>query len=310
VNHLLAILTALVPLFGLIVLGTFLARWRFPGAEFWQRLERLIYFILFPALLVESLASAPLDPSRISPLLLAVVMTLCAGSGLVFAIQPLLRLDGPALSSLYQGSIRFNTYLGIAIVMAVFEPSTLAVMALVIGLMIPLVNLGCVLVLSRFAGGDGSAVGMFKSLTRNPLILGCLVGLGLNLSGLGLHPSFALGFSFAGEAAVPLGLMCVGAGLSLQRLNADRSALVGAGMIKLLLLPLLAAMIAHVVGLGIQETQVLVVFAALPTATSAYILARQMGGDHGLIAGMLTVQTAAAVISLPIVLALLASHGS
>ncbi len=303
-----AILSALVPLFGLIIVGAVLARAGFPGEDFWPRLERFIYFVLFPALLIEGLATANLDANRILPVFIAVLATLATGSVLVFAAKPLLRLDGPGFSSLYQGAIRFNTYLGIAVVIAVFGDSAVAVTALTIALMIPLINVGCVLVLSRFANAESNWRQMTLSLAQNPLIIACVTGLLLNLTGIGLHDWLVSGLDIAGSAAVPLGLMSVGAGLRLGRWQSEAAPQLVAGIIKLLALPVAAWWIAHQVGLNGLETQVLVVFAALPTATSAYILARQMGGDHRLIARMLTLQTAAAAITLPFILALLASQ--
>ena len=308
-THLPAILSALVPLFSLIIAGSLLSRFAFPGPDFWPALERFIYFILFPALLVEGLATANLEAARIPPVLIAVTLTLAVGSALVFALKPLLKLDGPGFSSLYQGGIRFNTYLGIAVVIAVFGEQAMAVTALTIALLIPLINVACVLVLSRFASGSASLLGLARSLGQNPLILGCVIGLLLNLSGLGLQDWLASGLDIAGSAAVPLGLMSVGAGLKLGRWQSEVAPILSASLIKLLILPLAAWLIADLVGLSVLETQVLVVFAALPTATSAYILARQMGGDHALIARMLTLQTAIAAISLPMVLAMLASQG-
>ncbi len=307
--HLPAILSALIPLFGLIIAGAVLARTQFPGPDFWPALERFIYFILFPALLIEGLGGANLDAERIPRVLLAVIATLGLGSALIFAIRPLLRLDGPGFSSLYQGGIRFNTYLGIAVMITVFGEQAMAVTALTMALMIPLINVGCVFVLARFAHGAASPRLLIRSLAQNPLILGCLIGLSINLSGIGLHEWLASGLDIAGSAAVPLGLMSVGAGLKLGQWRTDAAPLVTAGLIKLLILPVAAWWIAGVAGLGLAETQALVVFAALPTATSAYILARQMGGDHALIARMLTLQTAAAALTLPVVLAMLASQG-
>lgn len=307
-THLSAILAALVPLFGLIVLGTALARAGFPGDDFWPRLERFIYFVLFPALLIEGLATAPLDASRIAPVFIAIITTLGFGSLLIFLSKPLLALDGPGFSSLYQGGIRFNTYLGIAVVIAVFGEAAVAVTALTIALMIPLINVGCVLVLSRYADADSDWRQMLRSLAQNPLIIACVAGLVLNLTGIGLHDWLASGLDIAGSAAVPLGLMSVGAGLQLGRWHSEAAPMLVAGVVKLLILPLAAWWIAGLAGLSTLETQVLVVFAALPTATSAYILARQMGGDHALIARMLTLQTAAAAITLPLILALLASQ--
>ncbi len=307
-THLSAILAALVPLFGLILLGAMLARARFPGEDFWPGLERFIYFVLFPALLIEGLATAQLDPGRIAPVLAAVLATLVIGSALVFLLKPLIPLNGPAFSSLYQGGIRFNTYLGIAVVIAVFGDEAMAVTALTIALMIPLINVFCVLVLSRYAEAQSSWRLLGRSLAQNPLILGCVIGLLLNTSGIGLHDWLASGLETAGSAAVPLGLISVGAGLKLGRWQSEAAPILAGSLIKLIILPVIAWWIAGVMALGTLETQVLVVFAALPTATSAYILARQMGGDHALIARMLTIQTAAAAISLPLVLALLTSQ--
>lgn len=307
-THLGAILAALVPLFSLIVVGAALARAGFPGEDFWPGLERFIYFVLFPALLIEGLATAQLDANRIPPVFIAIVATLGFGSLLVFLLKPLLALDGPGFSSFYQGAIRFNTYLGIAVVIAVFGDAAVAVTALTIALMIPLINVGCVLVLSRYARAGSDWRQLLQSLVRNPLIIACVAGLMLNLSGIGLHDWLASGLDIAGSAAVPLGLMSVGAGLRLGRWQSEATPMLAAGIIKLLALPVAAWWIAGLAGLGLLETQVLVVFAALPTATSAYILARQMGGDHALIARMLTLQTAAAAITLPLILALLASQ--
>jgi len=307
-NTLATILGALVPLFGLIVIGAALARADFPGDGFWPDLGRLIYYFLFPALLVESLATADVDPNRLVPVFLAAGGTIALGSALTFALQPLLRLNGPDLTSLYQGGIRFNTYLGIAVVLAVYGEPAMAVTAVVIAIMVPLINLGCVLVLSRFNNTPTTAAYIAGSLVKNPLIIGCVLGLLLNVGGIGLHPWLASLLEIAGSAAVPLGLISVGAGLRMGALRRTGAPMVGAAAVKLVAMPAIAWGLAVGIGLSTLETQVLVLFAALPTATSAYILARQMGGNFRLVAGMLTLQTAISALTLPLVLALLARH--
>lgn len=168
-SHIGTILGALIPLFGLILLGTGLRRAGFPGDAFWPALERLIYFVFFPALLISSLGNAALDASRLLPLFIALLMTLAGGSALVFALRPLLKLNGPALGSVYQGALRFNTYLGIAIVLSVMGPAAMPVAALVIALLIPLLNVACVWVLTRCANAHTPAQVLLKSLLSNPL---------------------------------------------------------------------------------------------------------------------------------------------
>lgn len=300
-----AILAALLPLFALIIAGAVLHRAGFPGATFWPQLERFIYFVLFPALLVEGLATADLAPGSIPAMVAATALTLLAMSAMLLALRPLLRVDGPGFTSVYQGAVRFNTYLGIAVALAVYGEGAMAVAALVLALLIPLVNVGSVLVLTVYAGGRADPAALARGLARNPLILACVTGLLLNLSGLGLNRHFATLLDTAGAAAVPLGLMTVGAGLRLDRVWRDAGTIAQTTVLKLAVMPAVAWAAAQLLGLDALETRVLVLIAALPTATSAYILARQMGGDHRLVASILTLQTAAAAVTLPVVLTLL-----
>lgn len=306
--HVAAILAALLPLFTLILMGTALRRAHFPGDAFWPALERLIYFVFFPALLISSLGNAALDAARLLPLFLALTLALAAGSALVFALRPLLHLTGPALSSVYQGALRFNTYLGIAIVLSVMGPAAMPTAALVIALFIPLLNVACVLVLTRCADRHTTPGAVIKSLISNPLILGCVIGLTLNLTGLGVPGIANRLLEILGSAAVPLGLMSVGAGLQFRRLRQDIAPILSSSLIKLVILPLIGWGIALALGLQPLETEILVLFLALPAATSAYILARQLGGDYTLVSGLLTFQTAAAAITLPLILAGLSSN--
>ena len=72
--------------------------------------------------------------------------------------------------------------------------------------------------------------------------------------------------------------------------------------LKLLLLPALAFLLALLLGLEHEQSMLLMVFFALPTAASSYILTRQMGGDGQLMAGAITLQTALAVLTLPVLI--------
>lgn len=299
------ILAALLPLFALILAGAALYRLHFPTLEFWPQLERLIYFVLFPALLVEGLATAAITPGQLPGMVAATTLLLAVMTTALIALRPLLRVDGPGFSSVYQGSVRFNTYLGIAVALALYGEAAMAPTALVLALLIPLVNVGSVFMLTLHAGGRADAAGLALGLARNPLILACLAGLALNLAGIGLHPYLARLLDTAGSAAVPLGLMTVGAGLQLDRVWREALTIAQTTLLKLALMPALAWALAGLFGLDALETRALVLIAALPTAPSAYILARQMGGDHRLLASILTIQTAAAAVTLPVVLTLL-----
>jgi len=222
-------------------------------------------------------------------------------TALTYALRPWLKVDGPAFSSVYQGAIRFNTYVGLAVALAVFHAEGGTAAALVMAIMIPLINVLCVLVLNAHAGGSATVNGVMRGLIANPLILACLTGIGLNLSGIGLPGGSAAVLEILARAALPLGLLAVGAGLRLEGLRRP-GLLATASALKLLVLPALVATLCWLVQPGALETAVLVTFAALPGASTAYILARQLGGDAPLIAAIVTVETAAALVTLPAVL--------
>ncbi|ACO76441.1 hypothetical protein AvCA_01790 [Azotobacter vinelandii CA] len=297
-----ALLLALWPLFALIVGGYLLRRQNFLAEDFWPGAERLNYFILFPALLFHSLAEAPLDNPALPRLSAAVLL------GLVLAwtaLQLGRRLYGwPAarFGALAQGLLRFNTYLGLAAIGSLFGPSGLALAALMLALLVPAVNLLSVWALSN---EPGLSVRLLLPILRNPLILACLAGALLNLTGLPLPTGSDRLLSLLAAASLPLGLLCVGAALQPRELAGELPTLAWNCALRLLAMPLLAWIVARLLALPAQESTVLILFFALPTAPSAYVLTRQLGGDGHLMAGLITSQTLLAAASLPLVLTLL-----
>jgi|SRR5699024_10543370 len=298
------ILGSLVPVFALIALGHVLYRAQMPGNAFWPQLERLVYYILFPALLVETLGTASVDETRILPVAAAVLLVLAAMTLVVLALRRLMPVDGPGFTSIYQGAIRFNTYIGVAAAQAVYGTQGVVTAALTLAVLIPAVNVLSVAVLTRHAGGAASPATVVRGIVRNPLILACVAGIVLNLGGIGLPFGTADILEITGRAALPLGLMTVGAGLRLRVNMADGLAVAWSSLFKLALMPLIAFAMARLLGLSLLETQILVLFTALPTATSAYILARQLGGDHTLLATILTAETVLSAATLPLALLL------
>ncbi|MEX6500482.1 AEC family transporter [Pseudomonas zhanjiangensis] len=299
------LLLALWPLFALIVAGYWLRRREFPNDAFWPGAERLNYFILFPALLFSSLANAPLDNPALPRLALAVML----GLGLAWlALLLLRRLRGwPAarFGAFSQGALRFNTYLGLAAVGSLFGREGLALAALMLALMVPTVNVLSVWSLTAERGV--SARSLLLPILKNPLILACLGGALVNLSGLGLPGGSDRLLGLLAAASLPLGLLCVGAALKPEQLGGEVPALASNSLLRLLGMPLLAWAVAYGLRLPAMESSVLVLFFALPTAPTAYVLTRQLGGDSHLMAGIITLQTLLAAASLPLVMGLLAS---
>ena len=299
------IVTALWPVFALLLLGYLARRSGFPGEGFWLPAERATYYVLFPALLVERLAAASLageDSLRLALLVTAVLAVTALFCGLC---KPLLRLAAPAFTSFFQGSIRFNTYVALAITAALHGSEGIVIAAVITAVMIPQLNLYSVLAFAFTSDRTFSLTRLLLALLRNPLILACLLGITLSLSGAGLPRPLASVLELLGRMALPLGLLAVGAGLNLRALRTAGRALLTSSLIKLMLLPLLAFALAGWVGLDSLTTSVLIIFMAVPTATSAYVLARQMGGDADLMAAIITAQTLISMLSLPVLLILL-----
>jgi len=291
------------PIFLIIVLGAVLRRSGFPGDAFWPAAERLTYFVLFPALLLASLARAKIGGLPVGGMAAVIVLAALAMTALLIALRRPLGLDGPAFTSLFQGAIRFNTYLGVATTAAVLGEDGITLAAVYLAAMVPLGNVLCVAALSAFTGESGVRPwAMAGAIARNPLILACLAGLAIGLWGGGLPGWADLFLSFLGRAALPVGLLCIGAGLDLGATHAARGTIALSCLLKLAVMPAITAGAALALGLDGPAASVVILFNALPAAPAAYVLARQLGGDARLMAGILTAQIAASAVTLPVLL--------
>lgn len=300
----LELLLALWPLFALIVGGYYLRRWAFPNEAFWPGAERLNYYMLFPALLFSSLATAPLDNPALPRLALAVLLALAIAWLALLQVRRFRGWPAGRFGAFTQGILRFNTYLGLAAVGSLFGQEGLTLAALMLALMVPTVNVLSVWSLTAERGV--SARSLLLPILKNPLILACLGGALVNLSGLGLPGGSDRLLSLLAAASLPLGLLCVGAALKPEQLGGEVPALFGNSLLRLLAMPLLAWLVAYGLALPAMESTVLVLFFALPTAPTAYVLTRQLGGDSQLMAGIITLQTLLAAASLPLLLLLVA----
>ncbi|WP_341646196.1 AEC family transporter [Thauera sp. SDU_THAU2] len=298
------ILISLWPLFVLIVAGHVMQRTGFPGAGFWPGAERFNYFVLFPALLFSSLSTAPLDSPALPRLLAAAMIVLGVVTAGLLVARRIKGWPAARFGVQLQGLLRFNTYLGLAAVSGLYGKEGMAYAAVILAVLVPAMNVLSVLALT--ADRSKSVAALIMPLARNPLILSCLAGALFNLSGLELKWGTDKLLSLLATTSLPLGLLCVGAALKLDELQGQGSALVGNSLIRLLVVPVIAFLSAWILALPTIETAVLVLFFALPTAPTAYVLTRQLGGDSHLMAGLITFQTLLSAISLLLVMAALA----
>lgn len=302
----LSILATIAPIFLLIVFGYGFKRTGFPGNGLWQPAERLAYYVLLPALLIYNLSRADLSGlpvGRIAATLisLALVMTV-----LVVAIKPLLRIDPAAFTSVVQGVVRLNAYMGFAVAAAFFGAPGLTIAAVMVAIMMPTVNLISIAALAVWKStGRPSWKRVAMQIATNPLILACAFGALLNIFNLP-PPDWIMGvLKILSGAALPLALLCIGAGLDLEVGRARGGVIALTCGLKLVVMPAAAYLIAESFGLTGLAFTVIVMFTGTAGSPAAYILARQLGGDAPLMAGILTAETALTALTLPLILALL-----
>ncbi|WP_375689338.1 AEC family transporter [Pseudooceanicola sp. LIPI14-2-Ac024] len=292
------------PLFALICLGFLLARSGQPGPGFWPAAERLNYFILFPALLVSSLVNAPVRDPAILRLGGAAVVTILVAALLLSLARRIRPVPAARFGPALQGVVRFNTYLGLAVTASLAGAAGVERAAVFLAISVPLVNVLSILALTEGGAARRPRV-MIATMLRNPLILACLVGIALALLGVGLPYGTGNFLDLLARGSLPLGLLCVGAALQPAALRSDIVAVAGVSALRLLVMPMLAAGVGLALGLSGVEALVLVIFTAVPTAPTSYVLTTQLKGDGTYMAGIVTAQTLAAVATLPLVLALL-----
>ncbi len=300
------VIAALVPVFVLILLGFTLRRLRFAPDDFWPPAEKLTYYVTFPALLFVNVAEARGEGLPWAAMTGSVaVATLTSAASMIAGRGLVPQMDGRSFSSMLQGSIRPNTYIGLAAAASLWGAEGLTLTAICIAVVVPLVNLLSVGGMLHYAAARRRGVmHLLLPIATNPLILACILGIAWNGSGLDLPPGIAPSLKILGSAALPIGLLAVGAGL-------DVSALRGAGLpvlltssLKLVLLPSIVLLGTRLADLPPLASGTAVLYAALPCSASAYVLARQMNGDAQLMATIITAQTLLAIVTIPLAVTL------
>ncbi|HSO41684.1 MAG TPA: AEC family transporter [Rhodospirillales bacterium] len=304
-------IAALFPVFAVIVLGYGLRRGRFVEDGFWAAAERITFYVFFPALLVSSTAKASLAGLDVG----AIALALLGAIGLVLAIARALHgplhLNGPAYSSLIQSAIRPNVYVAFSAAAALFGRDGLTAISLCIAVVVPAVNVISVYVLVRHGAGPdtGTAAAakwrrVVAGVAANPLVLACGAGFALNLTGIGLPPLVGPLLEILGQSSLAVGLLAVGAGLDLNALRQAGPGVAAASLLKLVVLPMTTWLLAFALDIEGIVLAAVVTTAAVPVSATAYVMARQMGGDAPVMAGAITATTLGAAITMPLFLSL------
>lgn len=308
------IFLALLPVFIVILIGWALRRFHVIRDEQWQALDQLCYFVLFPAIIFKEIASADFSNVPVFGMALSMVLALSAMFALLLAfhrpIMAAMKIDGPQFTSLFQGATRWHTFIAFAIIPLTFGPQALSLGAVSAATMTPILNIVCVIVMSRFARETRlDAKAMALSIIRNPFVFSSLGGVAWQVLDLPVPAMGIQVLDMIGRGALGLALLTVGAGLRIGEAVSAWVPVATATVLKLLAMPAFMAASLTLLGVTGDAFAVALLCGAVPTGSGAYVLARQMGGDAPMVANILTAQVICAAITIPLVLALFGATG-
>jgi malonate transporter len=294
----------LFPDFSLILLGYLVCRYTQLNRPLWEKVEALVYYLLFPVLLFHSIVKSPLDLQLASKLMAAGWTLGFAGIALAYLLPhiPFLKRYIPSTDHAASAQIafRFNSFIGLAIAERLAGPQGLQLIAVLIGVCVPLFNVAAVWPMARHAQR-----GFVGELVRNPLIIATVAGLISNLAGFRMPVWLEPTVTRLGAASLAMGLMAAGAGMQFGALARAKTLAVSVLTIRHLITPVIAVLVSRLFALDATQTTMLLAFSALPTASSCYVLAARMGYDGAYVAGLVTLSTLLGVVSLPFALGVL-----
>lgn len=300
---------SIIPVIALIALGYAARRWRIIAPENWPGVEQLGFRLMFPAILLTSIYRSELSLGRLGPYVLAVSLAFAAIGVTTFALRGPLGLSNPRLTSFFQAAMRFNSLLVLAVAAQAIGPDALSDLAVAMAFLIPAFNISAIIALTALPPETPGAINPTRAqairritaeVSRNPLVIGCVLGLALNLSGVTLPQAVLTPLDWLGQGALAVGLLTVGAGIELRRLWQSDPAMWSGVALRLLVCPALFLLIALAFGLPDGQIASGLLLTAAPGASVGYILARQMGGDADFYAAIFTWQTVLAAASLPL----------
>ena len=297
------ILNSLIPVFLVIALGAVIKRIGFLGDELWAPLDKLTYYVFFPALLLHTLAKADLATFDVWPMAYALWAGLFSMVAILMLLYRFGNLTGQQFSSVFQGAARWNGFVALAAIGQLYGPEGVTLAAVSFAVLVPTVNILSVLILTRYAGDTPAGMGtVLKLLSKNPLILACAAGIILNVTGIRLPGPLAPTAQILGQAALTIGLIAIGAGLRLDHALQTKGIVLLTSGLKLIIMPLFMALWCHLFDVTGMARLVVLLCGSVPGATSSYILARQLGGDATLMASLITGSTIMAAITMPLIL--------
>lgn len=294
---------AILPIFLLIVAGYLARRYFLTDDRFWKTADKVVYYLYCPSLLVLEISHADFDGGATTHALAATVGGTMIVAAFILIGQRIVNVKNDLFTSIFQGGVRYNSYVFIALSQSLFGAEGVALSGVFVAYMIVVTNVMSVLLMNHYGTGDKKSVaGSLLALVKNPLIIAALLGVVINLVGVSFSGAIRQFLAYLGNAATPLSLMSVGGGLVLGMQASRTIATAYATALKLLLLPICTFVLLKALGVSGISANIALLYAAVPCAGNAYILARQMGGDAETMASIITWSTLFSAVTVTMIL--------
>jgi malonate transporter and related proteins len=302
------ILTSILPIFLIIALGLALRKGGIPSTEFWNLNDKLVYWVLLPCLMFNKISVASLGAAPLVPYAVTILGGFFAAVAFAMLAARLFRFASPTGTSILQGSVRHNSFIGLAMAFNLYGAAGFEIAIIATAILVPVSNVVVVvlMVIALQPGRRGNlAVAVLRDLVRNPHIISIALALIANQYLGGKIPVLHEVTGLLGAAALPVTLLSVGANLQIRAMVASALPLILAFTGKMMVFPAAAVSIGIWMGLPQQVLQIVIIYSVVPTGVASYTLARQLGGDAPVMAAIVTLQTLLALFTIPISLMIL-----
>jgi predicted permease len=304
----LIVLNSLFPIFTLLLLGFALKRQGMTDTVFLKTADKLIYYIFFPIMLFWKIGGASLAGGIDWSFCVASLCTLLTMFVLSTLVISLAGITDFKAGSFSQGCYRFNTYIGVAVILNSLGEEGIQYFGVVIGFAIPLINVFAVSTLIWFSGQEMDLQKRLRfagrALVSNPLIIGCIAGI-LYARLIGGFPVFVdNSLSLVSMVALPLALISVGGSLSFAGVRENVKIAFLASILKIAVLPLIGFFYFFLFDVTGVPFKVGLLFFSLPASTAIYVLSSQLNSDTELASSVILVSTFLSFISLSVALLL------
>lgn len=292
---------AIAPIFLLMLLGYFLKCIKIADKKGFDLINKLVFKAFLPTLLFYNIYKTEtanvFDPKLVAFTIVGVLIVFIVG---YFAVL-LFTKDNPKRGVMLQGFFRTNfAILGIPLVSYICGEQARGLASLMVAIIIPMFNILAVIALERFREGSGKLhlPNLLKGMAKNPLIIGCVIG--LVFFGFDIKLPFVIEKAVGDVASIatPLAIIALGAGFEFSGIKGYAKEISIVLIARLIVIPLIVITAAVLLGFAGEALACLLITFGGPIAVSSFSMAQQMGGDEKLAAQIVVLSSALCLFTL------------